>query len=126
MNTLIAIALGGAIGSLSRHGLTVLCEHLLGPAFPYGIFLANILGSFAIGVLFVLLVERGMASEVIRQLLMVGFLGAFTTFSTFSLQAIGMLQDGRLLTATSYILGSVVLSILAAWVGLTVTRQLAL
>lgn len=123
MNVLVAIALGGAAGSLARHGLTVLCENWLGTDFPYGIFIANILGSAVIGILFVLLVERSLASDAIRHLLMVGFLGAFTTFSTFSLHTISMIQDGRLLTATTYVLGSVVLSILGAWSGLSVARQ---
>lgn len=124
MNMLIAIALGGAVGSLARHGLTVYCEHLLGGDFPYGIFLANVAGSFAIGVVFVILVERSFLPDVLRPFLMVGFLGAFTTFSTFSLQAIGLLQDGRLMAAAVYILGSVLLSLVAAWIGLTATRAM--
>ena len=105
--TLTAIALGGALGSVARHGMTVYFDHLLGRDFPYGIFIANILGSAAMGVLFVLILERGLLSDVWRSLLMVGFLGAFTTFSTFSLQTIGLLQEGRLFAATIYTIGSV-------------------
>jgi len=69
--------------------------------------------------------ERGLLSEVWRSILMVGFLGAFTTFSTFSLQAIGLLQEGRLFTATIYTFGSVLLSITAAYVAMISTRTLA-
>ena len=123
--TLAAIALGGALGSVARHGITVYFDHLLGSEFPYGIFIANILGSAAIGMLFVLILERGLLSEVWRSLLMVGFLGAFTTFSTFSLQAIGLLQEGRLLSAASYTIGSVLLSIIAAYVAMVTTRALS-
>lgn len=123
MNTLIFIALGGALGSLARHGLNVWFEAMLGDGFPYSIFIANVLGSLAIGVCFVLLVERNQVPEIWRGLLMVGFLGAFTTFSTFSLQTIGLLQEGRLLAASVYTLGSVVLSILAAWFGMLVARM---
>ena len=83
--TLTAIALGGALGSIARHGMTVYFDQLLGRDFPYGVFIANILGSAAMGVLFVLILERGLLSEVWRSILIVGFLGAFTTFSTFSL-----------------------------------------
>ena len=123
--TLTAIALGGALGSIARHGMTVYFDQLLGRDFPYGVFIANILGSAAMGVLFVLILERGLLSEVWRSILMVGFLGAFTTFSTFSLQAIGLLQEGRLFTATIYTFGSVLLSITAAYVAMISTRRLA-
>ena len=125
MGTLTAIALGGAIGSVARHGMTVYFDDLLGGDFPYGIFIANIVGSAAIGVLFVLILERGLLSEVWRSLLMVGFLGAFTTFSTFSLQTIGLLQEGRLYAATIYTIGSVLLSITAAYLAIVSTRMLS-
>ena len=120
--TLTAIALGGALGSVARHGMTVYFDHLRGRDFPYGIFIANILGSAAMGVLFVLILERGLLSDVWRSLLMVGFLGAFTTFSTFSLQTIGLLQEGRLFAATIYTIGSVLLSITAAYLAMLSTR----
>ena len=125
MGTLTAIALGGALGSVARHGMTVYFDDLLGRDFPYGIFIANIVGSAAIGVLFVLILERGLLSEVWRSLLMVGFLGAFTTFSTFSLQTIGLLQEGRLCAATIYTIGSVLLSITAAYLAIVSTRTLS-
>jgi CrcB protein len=125
LGTLTAIALGGALGSVARYGITVYFDHLFGRDFPYGIFIANILGSAAIGVLFVLIVERGLLSEVWRSLMMVGFLGAFTTFSTFSLQTIGLLQEGRLFAAAIYSIGSVLLSITAAYLGMVSTRALS-
>ncbi|MBT4161174.1 MAG: fluoride efflux transporter CrcB [Gammaproteobacteria bacterium] len=124
MGTLVAIAIGGALGSVARYGMTIYCESLLGKDFPYGIFFANIIGSFAIGVCFVLLLERAMLSDLWRSLLMMGFLGGFTTFSTFSLQSIGMIQAGRLLEAGFYILGSVILSIVGAWAGILLARQM--
>ena len=125
MGTLTAIALGGALGSVARHGMTVYFDALFGRDFPYGIFIANIVGSAAIGVLFVLILERGLLSEVWRSLLMVGFLGAFTTFSTFSLQTIGLLQEGRLFAATIYTIGSVLLSVTAAYLAIVSTRTLS-
>ena len=124
MATILAIAVGGGIGSVARYLFTLWCERLLGEDFPYGIFLANIIGSFAIGICFVILLERAALPEIARSLLMVGFLGGFTTFSTFSLQTIGMLQAGRWLEAGVYIFGSVLLSILGAWAGIVLARQL--
>ncbi|MBO6564480.1 MAG: fluoride efflux transporter CrcB [Pseudomonadales bacterium] len=123
MGMLVAIALGGAIGSLARYGVTVWSEQALGAEFPYGILIANVAGSFAIGICFVLIYERALLPEIWRPLLMVGFLGAFTTFSTFSLQAIGLIQEGRLVAASLYVFGSVMLSILGAWLGILATRQ---
>ena len=124
MGTLLAVAIGGALGSLARYGLGLWSEQVSGGDFPYGILVANVAGSVAIGVCFVLLFERALLPEVWRSLLMVGFLGGFTTFSTFSLQAIGLLQDGRLLAAGVYVLGSVVLSLAGAWLGILAMRQL--
>ena len=100
-------------------------DQLLGRDFPYWIFIANILGSAAMGVLFVLILERGLFSELGRSILMVGFLGAFTTFATFLRQTIGLLQEGRLFAATIYACGSVLLSITAAYVAMISTRTLA-
>ena len=125
MGTLTAIALGGALGSVARHGMTVYFDDLRSGDFPYGIFIANIVGSAAIGVLFVLILEQGLLLEVWRSLLMVGFLGAITTFSTFSLQTIGLLQEGRLYAATIYTIGSVLLSITAAYLVIVSTRMLS-
>ena len=125
MGTLTAIALGWALGSVARHGMMVYFDDLRSGDFPYGIFIANIVGSAAIGVLFVLILEQGLLSEVWRSLLMVGFLGAFTTFSTFSLQTIGLLKEGRLYAAKIYTIGSVLLSITAAYSVIVSTRMLS-
>ena len=125
MGTLTAIALGGALGSVARHGMTVYFDDLRSGDFPYGIFIANIVGSAAIGVLFGLILKQGLLSEVWRSLLMVGFLGAFTTFSTFSLQTIGLLKEGRLYAAKIYTIGSVLLSITAAYSVIVSTRMLS-
>jgi len=122
MSEIVAIAIGGALGALSRFWATNLANIVFGTDFPYGILIVNILGSFAIGILFVLLAERLLISSTLGAGLIVGFLGAFTTFSTFSLQALGLLEAGRMAAAAFYIGGSVVICIAAAGLGMFVGR----
>jgi CrcB protein len=121
---MLAIAVGGAIGAMARYGAAHWLGEALGTDFPWGILLVNVSGSLAIGVLFVLLVEQGHLSAVLRSALIVGFLGAFTTFSTFSLQTLALFETGRYLEATLYVLGSVVLSLGAVALGVFLCRQL--
>jgi CrcB protein len=122
MSEIIAIAVGGALGALSRFWATNLANLLFGTDFPYGILIVNIAGSFAIGIVFILLVERALLPNILGAGLMVGFLGAFTTFSTFSLQALGLLESGRYFAAAMYIAGSVIICILAAALGMLIAR----
>lgn len=124
MIELLGIALGGALGALARYGLTNLTSNLMGSEFPYGILFVNILGSFLIGIAFVLLVERSLLPAVYRSACIVGLLGAFTTFSTFSLQTLGLMQDGRMLAALSYIFSSVVVCLLAVVLGMFIGRSI--
>lgn len=124
MGIVIAIAIGGAFGSVARHGIAVWFESLFGHNFPYGIFVANIVGSALMGICFVLLVEKALLSEFWRTLLMVGFLGAFTTFSTYSVQSLALLMDGRLLAAGTYVFGTVILSLIGAYLGMLTARTL--
>lgn len=124
MGTLLAIAIGGALGSLARHGVTILFEKLLGGAFPYGILVSNITGSFLVGIALVLVIEKGFLPDMGRPLLMVGFLGGFTTFSAFSLQVTGLLTDGRLAAAAVYVGGSLLLGIAGAATGILLARFL--
>ncbi len=121
---LIAIAIGGALGAMARFSLGNLVNDLLGTQFPYGILLINVLGSFLIGVCFELMVEDSIFPPVYRSLVMVGFLGAFTTFSTFSMQVVGLLEAGRFGAVMIYIVGSVVLSVIGVILGIFVCRQL--
>ena len=122
MSEIIAIAVGGAFGALSRFWATNLANLLFGTDFPYGILIVNIAGSFAIGIVFILLVERSLLPTILGAGIMVGFLGAFTTFSTFSLQALGLMESGRFFAAAMYIAGSVIICILAAALGMLIAR----
>ena len=96
----------------------------MGVKFPYSTLLINVLGSFVIGILFILLVERSLLAPIWRSALLVGFLGAFTTFSSFSLQALGLMEEGRFIAALGYIGSSVIVCILAVALGMYLARQI--
>ncbi|MBT3043585.1 MAG: fluoride efflux transporter CrcB [Candidatus Thiodiazotropha endolucinida] len=124
MNQLIAIASGGAVGALFRFWVSSGIYSLLGRGFPYGTLVVNVLGSLVMGFLYVLLLERTTVSPEMRGALLIGFLGAFTTFSTFSIETLNLLEQAELLKAGLNILVSVIACVLACWFGLVVGRQL--
>lgn len=117
----ILVAVGGAIGAMGRYwvsGVLNNAEHKL----PLGTLTANVVGSFLMGVCFVLILEKAKLSPEMRPLLMTGFMGAFTTFSTFSLEAVALIQEGHIMSALIYISLSLLLCLVALYAGLTVTR----
>jgi len=120
----LAIAAGGALGALSRYWLMLWVAALGATRFPWGTLLVNVLGSCAIGVLYVLISEKLVLTEHWRALLVVGYLGAFTTFSTFSIDVLLLLQEGRVLPAAAYVGGSVLLCLTGAWLGMMLMRAL--
>ena len=122
MNTYIAIAFGGAFGAVSRFWLHSAVQRFNGSSFPLGTFAVNFIGSFLIGVFFVVLAEKAQISESWRPLIVIGFLGALTTFSTFSLDALLLFEQGLYNTALFYIVSSVALCLLAAFAGMQLTR----
>lgn len=124
MSQLLAIAGGGAAGALMRFWVSGWVYDLLGRDFPYGTLAVNVLGSLVMGFCYVLLIERLVAGPEWRALIMVGFLGAFTTFSTFSIETLNLLEGGELFRAITNMLLSVSLCVLAAWIGLVAGRQL--
>lgn len=124
MSQLLAVALGGAIGALGRYWMSTWIYARLGADFPWGTLAVNVLGSLIMGFLYILLLERATLDPLWRALLMVGLLGAFTTFSTFSIETLSLLQSAQFLKAGLNIMLSVLLCITAAWLGLTIGRQL--
>jgi len=121
---LLAIAGGGAVGAILRFGASTQVYRLFGRNFPYGTLAVNILGSFLMGLLFILIVERGLLSAEWRSAIIVGFLGAFTTFSTFSIETLNLLESGELSRALLNIMLSVALCLVATWLGLIMGRQI--
>jgi fluoride exporter len=119
--TFTQVALGGAIGAVARFACVMGMMRLLGEAFPYGTALVNITGSFAMGVLFVMLAER--QALYYAPFLMAGILGGFTTFSAFSLDAVRLWERGDGMLAVAYVMGSVLLSIAALLFGLATGRM---
>lgn len=124
MNQVLAIALGGAVGSVLRYATSLGAHHLLGRGFPYGTLAVNVLGSLGIGLVYVLLVERSSLGIEWRAALITGLLGGFTTFSAFSLETLLLLEQAEHLKALANIMLSVVLCLGAAWLGLYAGRQL--
>jgi CrcB protein len=127
MNQLISIALGGACGAVVRFLMSSGLYQWLGRGFPYGTLAVNVVGSFLIGLLTEALILQRIAIAVeYRAAILVGFIGAFTTFSTFSLETIYLLEAGSFSKAGLNILVSVLGCLLAVWVGLLLGRSLFL
>lgn len=124
MTQMLAIAAGGAVGALMRYWVSIGVYALVGRGFPYGTLVVNVLGSLAMGLLFVLLIERMDVGSIWRAALLVGLLGAFTTFSTFSIETLNLVEEGAYTRALMNVVLSVVLCIVAAWVGVKLGRQL--
>ena len=119
-----AIAAGGAVGAVFRFWVSTGVYQLLGRGFPWGTLLVNVLGSFLMGLLFVLFLERSLVSGEWRAAILVGVLGAFTTFSTFSIETLNLIGQADYLKAVGNVLVSVAACILACWAGLALGRQL--
>ena len=121
---IIQVAVGGALGAVSRFLVNFAFDQTVGSEFPYATMAVNVGGSFLLGVVFVLL--GGISGETSRfaPLIMVGFLGGFTTFSTYSLDSWTLFQSGRITEAALYIFGSAFLSLAAIVAGIVLTRSL--
>ena len=123
MKEMFWVGLGGFVGATARYWLAGWLATRLGAAFPYGTFVINVSGSFALGLLMGA-VETHAVSPVIRIAVAIGFLGAYTTFSTFTYETLRLVEDGSLLLAIANVLGSLVLGFGSAIVGVALGRVL--
>ena len=124
MVNIALVAAGGAIGSVFRYLVGVLSVRLAGLNFPWGTLAVNVAGSFLIGLLVELVARRLNASMEMRLFLVTGVLGGFTTFSSFSLDAVALFERGALGLSAVYVLASLVVSIAAVFAGLALGRSL--
>lgn len=113
------VAAGAALGGVARYGLSGLIARGFGETFPWGTLIVNVVGSFLIGVIAVVTGPDGrlLVGTAARQFMMVGVLGGFTTFSSFSLQTLTLIQDGEWLYAAGNVLSSVLFCLAAVWLG---------
>lgn len=121
MQTAIYVALGGALGAVGRYSVNVTTTRLFGPGFPWGTVTVNVLGSFLMGVIVVALAQKG--GMRFAPFLMTGVLGGFTTFSAFSLDTMTLVERGDITQAALYVVGTVVVGLLAIIAGMALTRM---
>ncbi|SDE32632.1 fluoride efflux transporter CrcB [Kordiimonas lacus] len=124
MPMLLAIAVGGAAGALSRHFVAGAIMRALGTGFPYGTFAVNILGSLFMGFLITAFAHKLDITQELRGFLAVGFLGSFTTFSTYSLETVLLIERGDWTGAGLYALGSLLLGVMGLFAGIWLGRVL--
>ena len=123
VRTAIGIGIAGACGALARWAVSAWFGRRF-PDFPWGTLVINVTGSFLLGMVFVVLTERSTASPVLRMSLTTGLLGAYTTFSTFSLETVRLVEDGAFGAAAANVAASLALGLLGVWLGVSLGRAL--
>lgn len=121
---IVAIAVGGAFGSVARYLINISPLASVFEKFPFPTFLINIAGSFLIGFFLIVLSDRFETSEVLRLAVFVGFIGAFTTFSTFEMETYGLIKEGQVSIALAYLFASVVVGFAALLCGVFLARKI--
>ena len=124
MQRILLIGIAGLVGTLARYGLSGVVARRFGETFPTGTLVVNVVGCFLAGALVYLLQERFVVSPDIRLMVMIGFLGGFTTFSSFGLQTFTLLKDGEFGFAALNVAASNVLGLLTVWAGYTLAKLL--
>lgn len=117
----VALGIGGIFGALSRYALSLALPTVTGQ-FPWGTFLINVSGSAVLGFVLILILEQFPRGRLARPVIGTGFIGAYTTFSTYMVDAVLLIKDGHPVTAAAYLLASAVAGLLAVWTGMVVAR----
>lgn len=124
LSKILSVAVGGAFGAVARYLINISPLAGLFDKFPFPTFIINITGSFLIGFLLILLTDKVEVSENFRMALIVGFLGAFTTFSTFEMEIYGLLKERFTVTAFAYLFLSVLIGFLGVAAGISIARKI--
>lgn len=120
----VMVGLGGFVGAIARFWVGVYIANRMGTRFPYGTFVINISGSFIIGLVITVLAERSSLSPNWRYLIPIGFVGAYTTFSTFEFETLRAIQDGQIAIGMLNVFGSVIAGFIAVWLGVITAKLL--
>ena len=118
---ILAIGVGGFLGALGRYWVSGLAQRL-GGRFPYGTLSVNLIGSFILGLFATLFLEKVIVNQEVRLFLLVGLLGAFTTYSTFSLETLNLMRGGEWMFAGLNVLANVVGTLIAVWAGISIAK----
>jgi len=124
MSRALLVGLGGFVGSIARYWLAGIVQGLTGPTFPFGTLAVNVLGSFLLGLVLFLSLDRNLIGPDLRLLIAVGICGGFTTMSTFSYETVELMRDGELLASLWNVTGTVVACCAAVWLGAAAARLL--
>lgn len=124
MSRWLLIAVGGSLGALTRYGVSFLVQERVSGAFPWGTFIVNLTGCLIMGAVMTRLNEGGEVSVNWRYLVPVGFIGAYTTFSSFEFETFRLIEQGLPLVGFGYVASSLILGYAALWLGAIVTRAL--
>ncbi len=119
------VALGGALGATGRYIVSMWVNNKYQSVFPYGTFIVNVAGCFVLGVFYTLTLDKSVLSPQIRTAVNVGFIGAFTTFSTFSLETLNIIRENNIKIALTNIVFSVIVGLLAVWLGMTFSNLIS-
>jgi len=118
----VMLALGGSLGAIARYAVASLIQTRVAAGFPWGTFVVNVSGCLVMGVATTLLTDRLSANAAWRYLISIGFIGAYTTFSTFEMELFRANSEGAWLIGGAYVVASVVVGYLALWCGVVVAR----
>lgn len=118
------VAVGGGIGAVTRYAVSLWAADRLGTVFPYGTFIANVVGCFIIGLFMTLVTEKFIANPYWRLLITTGFLGGLTTFSSYSYETFRLLEDTGFTAALNNIAANLVTGLMATWLGIKLARVL--
>ena len=120
----VMVGIGGFVGAITRFWVGVYIANRMGTRFPYGTFVINMSGSFIIGLVITVLAERSSLSPNWRYLIPIGFVGAYTTFSTFEFETLRAIQDGQIAIGMLNVFGSVIAGFIAVWLGVITAKLL--